>query len=164
MVAVHDADRALLYLDFSDDTGPTVGPAPGTDHWQGLPVIWDDAAVTAVAAELAAYFAGDLQRFSVPLAPAGNAFHRTVWTELTRIPYGETISYGELARRIGRPGAARAVGRANGSNPIAVVIPCHRVIGANGQLTGYSGGIERKRALLALEHSTTPLGQGTMGW
>ncbi len=168
MIAVVDSAGALAYLDFHDNTGPTPGPKPGDNHWRDVLVRWpelvDDPGLAHVAVELAAYFKGLRRNFSLPLAPAGNDFQLQVWAELIRIPYGETISYGELARRIGRPGAARAVGRANGSNPIAVIIPCHRVIGANGQLTGYSGGIERKRALLALEHATTPSGQATLGW
>ena len=98
---------------------------------------------------LAAYFAGDLHAIDkLPVQTAGTAFQREVWRALREIPCGTTISYGELARRIGRPDAVRAVGLANGSNPIGVVVPCHRVIGSNGSLTGYGGGIERKRWLL----------------
>ncbi len=101
--------------------------------------------------QLSAYFAGKLREFAVTVAPEGTAFQRSVWTELQRIPYGDTISYGELARRFGNPKAVRAVGLANGSNPISIVIPCHRVIGSNGRLVGYGGGLPTKRALLALE-------------
>jgi methylated-DNA-[protein]-cysteine S-methyltransferase len=101
--------------------------------------------------QLRAYFAGELKDFDLPLAPKGTEFQQNVWAELCKIPYGETISYGELARRIGNPNASRAVGLANGSNPIPVVIPCHRVIGANGKLTGYGGGLPIKERLLALE-------------
>jgi methylated-DNA-[protein]-cysteine S-methyltransferase len=111
----------------------------------------DRHAFGEAAAQLEAYFAGELVEFDLELAPAGTAFQRAVWDELLAIPYGETRSYGELARNLGRPGAARAVGLANGHNPIGIVIPCHRVIGADGSLTGYGGGIERKRALLDLE-------------
>jgi methylated-DNA-[protein]-cysteine S-methyltransferase len=107
--------------------------------------------------QLHAWFRGDLCDFDLPLAPEGPAFHQRVWRELCNIPYGETISYGELARRIGSPNASRAVGRANGANPIPIVIPCHRVIGSNGKLTGYGGGIERKEFLLALERKQLPL-------
>jgi methylated-DNA-[protein]-cysteine S-methyltransferase len=160
LVAVVDQDGALRYLDFQEKTGPT--PAPEPDRWQRQPLRWADAAVAAVGREIAEYFAGSRRAFTLPVAPAGNDFHRMVWRELCRIPYGETISYGELARRVGRPGAARAVGRANGLNPIAIVVPCHRVIGADGKLTGYSGGIERKAGLLALERAATPLGQTTL--
>lgn len=101
--------------------------------------------------QLRAYFAGKLEAFDLPLAPAGTPFQLAVWKRLCEIPYGETISYGELARRIGNPNASRAVGLANGSNPIPVVIPCHRVIGSNGKLTGYGGGLPIKEKLLALE-------------
>ncbi len=107
--------------------------------------------------QLRAWFAGELQDFNVALAPEGPAFHQRVWRELTNIPYGETISYGELARRVGSPKACRAVGRANGANPVPIVIPCHRVIGSNGKLTGYGGGIPRKEFLLALERRQMPL-------
>src|SRR5262245_49319260 len=102
-------------------------------------------------AQLAAYFAGELRAFDLPMAPGGTAFQLRVWRELRAIPYGTTTSYGRLAERIGSPGAARAVGSANGRNPISIVVPCHRVIGADGTLTGYGGGLDRKRWLLALE-------------
>ena len=102
-------------------------------------------------AQLEAYFAGALRRFDLPLAPEGTPFQREVWSALTAIPYGETLSYGELARRLGRPAASRAVGAANGQNPIPIVIPCHRVIGADGSLTGFGGGLAIKRRLLDLE-------------
>lgn len=101
--------------------------------------------------ELEDYFAGRLMRFTVPLAPRGTPFQLRVWQALCDIPYGETISYGELARRIGDPKASRAVGLANGANPLAIIVPCHRVIGSNGSLTGYGGGLPIKQALLALE-------------
>jgi len=105
------------------------------------------------AAQLSAYFAGQLTEFDLPLSPAATAFQERVWAGLRAIPYGETVSYGELARRLGSPAASRAVGLANGRNPIAIVIPCHRVIGADGSMTGYGGGLERKQFLLALERS-----------
>jgi methylated-DNA-[protein]-cysteine S-methyltransferase len=101
--------------------------------------------------QLRAYFAGQLDNFDLALSPQGTPFQQRVWSELCKIPYGETISYGELARRIGNPNASRAVGLANGSNPIPIVIPCHRVIGSNGKLTGYGGGLPIKEKLLALE-------------
>lgn len=101
--------------------------------------------------QLSAYFAGELREFDLPLAPAGTPFQLAVWSALRAIPYGETASYGQLAAAVGRPAAARAVGAANGRNPLAIVVPCHRVIGAAGALTGYAGGVERKRALLELE-------------
>jgi methylated-DNA-[protein]-cysteine S-methyltransferase len=101
--------------------------------------------------DLDAYFAGERTSSSFTLAPAGTPFQRSVWDALRAIPYGQTVSYGEIARRVGRPAAVRAVGAANGNNPIAILIPCHRVIGADGALTGYGGGLDRKRKLLALE-------------
>jgi methylated-DNA-[protein]-cysteine S-methyltransferase len=102
-------------------------------------------------AQLAAYFAGALTEFELPLAPRGDDFHQRVWALLRQIPYGETRSYGQLARALGDRNLAQAVGTANGRNPIAVVVPCHRVIGADGSLVGYAGGLARKRFLLALE-------------
>ena len=101
--------------------------------------------------QLRAYFARELEEFDVPLAPEGTPFQKIVWRHLCEIPYGETISYGELARRIGIPKASRAVGLANGANPVPIIIPCHRVIGSNGKLTGYGGGLSVKEKLLALE-------------
>jgi methylated-DNA-[protein]-cysteine S-methyltransferase len=111
----------------------------------------------AVREELEAYFDGDLTTFSVPVAPRGTEFQQRVWAALQEIPYAQTTSYGELAARIGAPNASRAVGLANGRNPISIVIPCHRVIGANGSLTGYGGGLERKQHLLALERGELTL-------
>jgi methylated-DNA-[protein]-cysteine S-methyltransferase len=101
--------------------------------------------------QLAEYFAGQRTEFDLPLCPTGTAFQREVWAALQTIPYGQVRSYGEIAAQIGRPGASRAVGLANGRNPIAVIVPCHRVIGASGALTGYGGGLRRKRLLLDLE-------------
>jgi methylated-DNA-[protein]-cysteine S-methyltransferase len=111
----------------------------------------DEQALAPVIAQLDEYFAGRRRTFDLELDPRGTEFQRRVWAELRRIPWGGTISYGELARRIGRPSASRAVGAANGRNPIPIVIPCHRVIGANGDLTGFGGGLPIKRKLLALE-------------
>lgn len=104
-----------------------------------------------VARQIGEFFAGKRQSFDFPLAPKGTEFQKRVWAELVNIPFGETISYGELARRIGNPAASRAVGRANATNPIALIVPCHRVIGSNGKLTGYAGGIELKDKLIAWE-------------
>ena len=101
--------------------------------------------------QLEAYFSGDLRDFDLPLRLQGTPFQLAVWRALQDIPYGRTISYGELARRVGNPKGSRAVGLANGSNPIAIVVPCHRVIGSNGKLTGYGGGLDNKETLLALE-------------
>lgn len=110
----------------------------------------------AVIEQLEAYFAGELKEFNVTLEPEGTPFQQQVWQALTKIPYGTTTSYGELARGINRPAASRAVGAANGSNPIPIIIPCHRVIGSNGTLTGYGGGLEIKRRLLELEGDYLP--------
>jgi methylated-DNA-[protein]-cysteine S-methyltransferase len=111
-------------------------------------------ALRTAVRELEAYFAGELRQFSLPLAPVGTPFQLDVWNALRAIPYGETRSYGELAERIGRPSAVRAVGAANGANPLPIVVPCHRVIGSNGSLTGFGGGLPLKQALLALERVT----------
>lgn len=110
--------------------------------------------------QLRAFFAGELHQFDLPLAPQGTEFQKRVWDALLEIPFGETTSYGELARRLGNPTASRAVGLANGSNPIAIIIPCHRVIGSNGQLTGYGGGLPNKRWLLDFEHNQLRLAFG----
>jgi methylated-DNA-[protein]-cysteine S-methyltransferase len=111
----------------------------------------DAARCASATTQLREYFACERTEFDLPLAPAGSEFQRTVWDQLRRIGYGDVTDYGSLGARIGRPGAARAVGRANATNPIPIVIPCHRVIGANGSLTGYAGGMEAKRLLLDLE-------------
>jgi methylated-DNA-[protein]-cysteine S-methyltransferase len=136
---------SLTCLYLLSPQGPSIDP-----EW----VRRDDATPFAeTKRQLAAYFEGRLTEFDLPLAIAGTPFQKRVWDELQRIPYGDTISYGELARRIGQPSASRAVGLANGRNPIGIIVPCHRVIGANGTLTGYGGGLPRKEALLALEAS-----------
>jgi methylated-DNA-[protein]-cysteine S-methyltransferase len=126
-----------------------------TEHRHRPPLpggaVRDDGALAAAAAQITEYLAGERRAFDLELAPAGTPFQHEVWDALRAIPYGETVTYGELARRVGRPGASRAVGLANGRNPISIVVPCHRVVGADGTLTGYGGGLERKRALLALE-------------
>ncbi len=117
----------------------------------GLPGEGGDEPFATAARQLDAYFAGQLTEFDLPLALAGTDFQRQVWAGLRGIPYGQTVSYGELADRLGRPAASRAVGLANGRNPVAIVVPCHRVIGSDGSMTGYGGGLDRKRFLLALE-------------
>jgi methylated-DNA-[protein]-cysteine S-methyltransferase len=123
---------------------------------------WRPAAepFSAVRAQLRQYFAGERAQFELSLTLKGSAFERRVWRALQQIPYGDTASYGEIARRVGSPTAARAVGLANGRNPIAVIVPCHRVIGSDGGLTGYGGGLERKRVLLELERGQVPLLRG----
>ena len=113
--------------------------------------IRDDASLAEAATQLRAYFAGELQKFELSLAPHGTDFQQSVWRALCDIPYGETTTYSSIASSIARPSAIRAVGAANGANPIPIVIPCHRVIGSNGSMTGFGGGIEVKRQLLALE-------------
>ena len=118
--------------------------------------VTDDDWFTYVAEQFDAYFAGELSTFDIEMNLLGTPFQQRVWSQLCQIPYGETISYGELARRIGNPNASRAVGLANGRNPIAIVVPCHRVIGANGSLTGYGGGLERKTWLLEHEVKHRP--------
>jgi methylated-DNA-[protein]-cysteine S-methyltransferase len=127
-------------------------PKPIHPSWQEADEPFDEA-----RAQLAEYFAGERREFDLALAPPGIEFQQRVWAELRKIPYGETITYGEQARRLGIPLAARAIGAANGQNPLAIVVPCHRVIGANGKLTGYAGGLERKRLLLELESGVSAL-------
>jgi len=121
--------------------------------WQGPDAAWrrSDAMFAAVAEQLVAYFAGERRQFDVPLRPSGTSFQQRVWQELVKIPFGETITYAQLAQRVGKPTASRAVGNANGRNPISIIVPCHRVIGADGKLTGYAGGVDKKEWLLAWE-------------
>ena len=114
----------------------------------------DDSAFDDVATQLREYFAGKRRAFDLPLAPSGTPFQLSVWNELRAIPYGRTKSYLDIANAIGKPAACRAVGAANGANPLPIVVPCHRVIGSNGALTGFGGGIDVKRRLLALESGT----------
>ena len=142
LAAAGDA-LVALHLPRSSDAPPTGTP-------RCTPIL------ARTASQLAEYFAGTRTAFDLPLAPAGTDFQRTVWTALQSIPYGITRSYGELARAIERPTASRAVGAANGRNPIAVIIPCHRVIGASGALTGFGGGLPAKQFLLALERGRAP--------
>ncbi|MGV9555578.1 methylated-DNA--[protein]-cysteine S-methyltransferase [Streptomyces sp. NPDC003522] len=118
----------------------------------------DDTLFGAAEEQLEAYFAGGSKDFTLPLRLHGTPFQRTVWEALRQIPYGETRTYGELAEAIGRPAASRAVGLANGRNPVGIVVPCHRVVGASGGLTGYGGGLERKRRLLDLESGRSTAG------
>ncbi|MEW1640756.1 methylated-DNA--[protein]-cysteine S-methyltransferase [Streptomyces sp. NPDC091219] len=111
----------------------------------------DDTPFAEPKAQLRAYFAGELKEFTLPLRLHGTPFQQRVWDQLLRIPYGETRSYGDLADALGNPGASRAVGLANGKNPVGIIVPCHRVVGANGSLTGYGGGLDRKQRLLDFE-------------
>jgi methylated-DNA-[protein]-cysteine S-methyltransferase len=140
LTATIEDDGAVSALDLPG-RGPAGPAAPPSYHPRFEPL----------TTQLAEYFDGNRTTFDLDLRPHGSAFEQRVWAELARIPYGETTTYAEIARRIGHPGSARAVGRANGRNPIAIVLPCHRVVGSDGSLTGYAGGLELKAALLALE-------------
>lgn len=139
-------DELLLTKEGDHLTGLQMAPWSPSPDWKR-----NDSHFKDVIAQLGAYFAGELQEFDVPTKANGTPFQLRVWEALRAIPYGETRSYGEIARQVGKPSAVRAVGRANGANPIAVIVPCHRVIGANGTLTGYGGGLDRKQKLLELE-------------
>ncbi len=136
---------ALCAIEFLDE--PFVAPT----HWGHAP-----QAFSPWTSALASYFDGGCPSFDGPLSMKGTEFQQRVWRELRRIPYGVTVSYGELARRLGDPKAVRAVGMANGRNPIPIIVPCHRVIGADGSLIGYGGGLQRKQALLRLEGALLP--------
>jgi methylated-DNA-[protein]-cysteine S-methyltransferase len=147
-----DSPLGPLLLVGTGDTLTAIWLQAGRDRLDPDPSWIESAAPFAEAVrQLDAYFAGTLHRFDLPLAPKGTPFQQQVWRALLDIPYGETVSYAELARRIGRPSAVRAVGAANGQNPLSIVIPCHRVIGSDGRLVGYGGGLPAKSALLALE-------------
>ena len=134
--------EALTGLYFDGRAPRLAGPAAGAGRERGF---------EAAREQLAEYFAGERQEFDLPLAPEGTAFQHRVWALLRAIPYGETRTYGGLAREPGNPGLAREVGSANGRNPLPIIVPCHRVIGAGGKLVGYGGGLDRKRFLLDLE-------------
>jgi methylated-DNA-[protein]-cysteine S-methyltransferase len=138
-------DGRLQHLRMVDQTYE-----PSRAGWEA-----DDSAFSDAVAQLQAYFAGELLHFDIDVDLVGTDFQRRVWSALETIPYGETRSYGQIALHIGSPGASRAVGLANGHNPISIVVPCHRVIGANGSLTGYGGGLERKKHLLEMERNRT---------
>jgi methylated-DNA-[protein]-cysteine S-methyltransferase len=135
--------EGLTHILFVDQMDREPQIVPGTGAAQRI--------VRETESQLADYFAGRRRQFDVPLAPAGTDFQRAAWKALAEVPYGETISYAELARRMERPRAVRAVGAANGANPIPIILPCHRIIGADNSLTGYGGGLDRKRRLLSLE-------------
>lgn len=141
-----------------DDESLSYIQLPGARHPFPIPADWrrDGSRFTEARRQFEAYFAGDLIEFDLPLTPHGTPFQKSVWSALNTIPYGTTISYAELARRIGNPNASRAVGLANGANPLSIIVPCHRVIGANGSLTGYGGGLDTKRFLLDLERRHAP--------
>lgn len=166
------AQTHTYYTHFDSPLGPILLTSDGvaltglymSEHKHGKPLRADWSLSNGASLfhearqQLAAYFAGELTRFDLPLAAQGTAFQLRVWEELMSIPYGSTVSYGELALRLGNMNASRAVGLANGRNPISIIVPCHRVIGSNGKLTGYGGGLPRKAALLAFEASVRALG------
>ena len=143
LIAIDGA--GLRQVEFMQGERPVLPQA----EWQR-----DDAALAPFVEQFAAYFAGRLRRFDLPLAATGTPFQQAVWQALCDIPYGETVSYLQIAEAIGNPRAVRAVGAANGRNPLSIIVPCHRVIGRSGELTGYGGGIPIKRWLLALEQET----------
>lgn len=156
-ILVHPSPVGLLTL--ASDAGALVecsfeGRAPVADARRSPA---SDPVLDQARRELDAYFAGALREFTVPVSPRGSEFQRRVWSALRAIPYGQTTTYGAIASRIGAREAVRAVGAANGANPIAIIIPCHRVIGANGSLTGFGGGLERKQFLLDLERGEARL-------
>lgn len=147
LLACADAAGRITGLHFLDHRTPVRDP-----NWMR-----DERALAPLRDQLEEYFAGRRQEFDLELAPSGSPFQMQVWNALREIPYGQTASYGEIAVAVGQPGAARAVGGANNRNPIAIVVPCHRVIGASGSLTGYGGGLPRKQQLLALESGVATL-------
>lgn len=146
-LTLHSDGEAITGLEF-DDPKYRLAPSPRGN----------DALLDQGRRELDLFFAGKLKAFSVPVAPRGTAFQRKAWAALQKIPYGATRTYGQQATAIGAPKAFRAVGLANGKNPVAIIVPCHRVIGASGSLTGFGGGIERKKYLLDLEQGAIRLG------
>jgi methylated-DNA-[protein]-cysteine S-methyltransferase len=167
MQSKHMQDAVRLYSEIESPVGPLLLLGDGAalcamymrnqKYRPPANVDWrrDDASFRAAREQLDAYFAGELRAFDLSLRMEGTEFQRRVWNALRDIPYGATESYGQIAARIGSPGAARAVGLANGRNPIGIIVPCHRVIGASGALTGYGGGLHRKRWLLAHEQRDT---------
>jgi methylated-DNA-[protein]-cysteine S-methyltransferase len=153
--------RLIVASDGSAVAGVWMANAsPSDDQWERRR--GTDLVLAEARRELVAYFDGTLREFRVPLAPNGTEFQRRVWTALTHIPYGTTISYADLARRLGNLMAVRAVGAANGRNPIPIIVPCHRVIGSDGSLTGFGGGLDRKRWLLHHEGALAD-GQAELG-
>ncbi len=143
-VALVDEERRLIRFGFLTECE--------RGRWQVPPdIAWNDQAVAPITAQIRAYFAGHRKTFDLPLAPRGTDFQHTVWAALRRIPFGATTSYARLAIELARPTSYRAVGAANGANPISLIVPCHRVIGTSGDLTGYAGGLALKEALLRFE-------------
>lgn len=152
-----DSPVGLLYVRGNDEcvTGLFM---PNHKHWSGPEegLRRSDDSFKGIREQLAEYFAGDRQEFDIPVELDGTPFQQRVWEQLTTIPFGQTISYAELARRVGNPTATRAVGAANGRNPVSILVPCHRVIGSHGSLTGYGGGLHNKEWLLNWERTTNP--------
>ena len=155
----YDSPHGRMLL-VADDEGLSGVYFDGQKHLPRIGADWqpdaNHAVIRQAKRELAEYFAGTRTRFELALAPAGTPFQKSVWKAIASVEFGETITYGELARRAGSPGSARAAGAATGRNPIGIIVPCHRIVGSTGSLTGYAGGLERKRLLLDLE---APLSQ-----
>lgn len=147
-VRLFASEQALLALIFDPPAPGASFPSPGSPSSHPIADI-----LRRAERQLSEYFEGQRQTFDLPLAPQGTRFQQQVWNQLLRVPYGQTLSYGELAQRVGNPRASRAVGSANGKNPLPIIIPCHRIVGANGSLTGYSCGLPRKKYLLDLERA-----------
>jgi methylated-DNA-[protein]-cysteine S-methyltransferase len=150
LLAALDSGGIVRRIAFVRDT-PIAAVAQAVSRGEGESAVWEPAAGEELARELAEYFEGERRTFDLAIDPRGAAFDLRVWDALREVPYGQTVSYGDLAARIGEPGAARAVGRAAALNPIPILVPCHRVVGAHGKLTGYGGGLDAKQKLLALE-------------
>lgn len=167
-MTMNNHDKSMIYDRIETPIGPIILAGdgevlsfiglPDSRDSLSIPSEWvhDTKAFAQAKRQFAAYFAGELIEFDLALDPHGTEFQLRVWKALCTIPYATTISYGELAQRIGNPKASRAVGLANGANPLSIIVPCHRVIGANGSLTGYGGGLEAKKYLLDLERRHAP--------
>ncbi|PYC28198.1 methylated-DNA--[protein]-cysteine S-methyltransferase [Aquipseudomonas alcaligenes] len=155
MIALLNEQGALQCLEFLDEPWQQVP----LSSWRGVELLHDSQAVAPIASQLQEYFAGRRRVFDLSLAPRGNDFLQEAWRHLREVPYGTTLTYGALAQRLERRTSARAIGRANAVNPIAIIVPCHRIIGADGSLTGYAGGLVRKQALLELEGGYLPARQ-----
>ncbi|MCA8974064.1 MAG: methylated-DNA--[protein]-cysteine S-methyltransferase [Planctomycetes bacterium] len=158
---IAERDGALVAVEFGGDRAAMLRTVAGPGG--GARLAWTDGTDSPARRQLAEYFAGRRREFELPLAPRGTPFQLEVWAALRTIPFGSTCSYADIAARIGRPNAVRAVGAANGRNPIAIIVPCHRVIGRDGSLTGYAGGLDRKRRLLQHER-TVPGPKPTCGF
>jgi methylated-DNA-[protein]-cysteine S-methyltransferase len=158
-VYIGGSDEGIHRVDFVGDADEEARFLVRLERDSGSAPREDSSAAGSAVEQLRTYFAGERFAFEMPLAPKGTAFQQTVWMALRDIPYGSTTSYGAIAQKIGRPSASRAVGMANGRNPLGIVVPCHRVIGSSGALTGYGGGLHRKEWLLAHE-ARAPLCEG----